>query len=339
MSTDDSPWGGEPVEDQQLAPPETAAGAAAAPVVVTVVGEALVDLVRTAMGEVTAHPGGSPANVAVGLARLGTPVALVTRFGDDEHGSLVRQHLVGNGVQLLLGSEDPSSSDTSVAEATLDATGAATYDFRIEWDLGDSPPAPAAGSLALHTGSIAATLAPGAAVVRAMMQEARGRLTVTYDPNARPSLMGDVDVVRATMEELVGLSDVVKVSDEDLAWLYPGEDPTAVAQRWLDSGPALVVVTRGADGAQGLVRAGAHTLPRRQVDVVDTVGAGDAFMAGLLDALHRRGLLGAPAATSLRDLGTDVLADVLEKAALVAALTVGRPGADPPTAAEVAAAG
>lgn len=302
---------------------------------VTIVGESLVDLVRKADGTVTTHPGGSPANVAVGLARLGTPVALMTRYGRDPYGAMLAEHLTGNGVSLL-GDVDGAAA-TSVAAAVLDASGAASYDFRITWDLAAGQ-ALAQGSVGLHVGSIAATLAPGADAVREMVARARGLATVSYDPNCRPSLMGDVAAARTWIEGLVALADVVKASDEDLAWLHPGRAVEDVAAEWQTLGPALVAVTRGGDGVHGRCAAGAVDLPRVVVEVVDTVGAGDAFMAGLLDGLHRRGLLGAPAAQALAEVDLGSLDSLLGEASLVAALTCARPGADPPTAAEVDAA-
>ncbi len=300
---------------------------------VTVVGEALVDLVRRADGSEVAHPGGSPANVAVGLARLGCPVRLVTRYGEDEHGELLDAHLRGNGVELEAATR--SAPSTSVAAATIDARGAATYDFRLAWDLGEGTPELAPASTCLHTGSIAAALEPGAAAVRRMVAAARGRATVSYDPNARPALMGAPAEARRRVEALVAQSDVVKVSDEDLAWLRPGEAYAAVAEEWLALGPSVVVVTRGGEGPWAVAASGVVQRPALRVDVVDTVGAGDAFTAGLLDGLHRRGLLGPAAAPQLRALSTAVLTEVLDEAAVVAALTVARSGADPPTRAQV----
>ena len=302
--------------------------------VITVVGEALVDLVRRPGGEVVAHPGGSPANVAVGLARLGASVALVTSYGKDEYGDLLAEHLTGNGVTVL--GEVGSPQPTSVAEATLDAAGVATYDFRIHWELSEDP-RPADGSVCVHTGSIAATLEPGASAVARMLDRARGEATLSYDPNCRPTLMGTPEQARERIEGLVAGCDVVKVSDEDLRWLYPGEAYDDAGRRWLASGPALVVVTRGGEGSWGVTAAGAVLRPPLRVDIADTVGAGDAFMAGLIDGLRRRELLGAAAAARLRAVDEAVLDELLAEADLVAAITCSRPGADPPTAAEVAA--
>ncbi|HEY6745991.1 MAG TPA: PfkB family carbohydrate kinase, partial [Mycobacteriales bacterium] len=178
-------------------------------------------------------------------------------------------------------------------------------------------------------------LEPGAARIVELLGRVQGRTAISYDPNVRMAKRGPVEAGRAAVERVVALADVVKVSSEDLDWLYPGQDPVEAAARWTTAGPALVVVTLGGDGAVGL-RAGGEQVrrPSPPVTVVDTVGAGDAFSSGLLGALADRGALaGAGAALSEVDLGP-----VLERAALVAALTCARPGADPPTLAEVTAA-
>jgi fructokinase len=195
-----------------------------------------------------------------------------------------------------------------------------------------------AETLAVHTGSIGAMLAPGAADVRALVAAARDTATVSYDPNARPALMGDAADTRPRVEDLVRLSDVVKVSDEDLAWLVPGTDPLDVARAWQRSGPAMVVVTFGGEGATAVTAAGEITVASRPVDVVDTVGAGDSFMGALLDGLWSEDLLGAARRDALRAIDTGTIRRVLERCADVAAVTVSRAGANPPRAAELAPA-
>jgi fructokinase len=298
---------------------------------VLVVGEALVDVVRRPGAPVQEHPGGSPANVALGLARLGRRVDLLTRIGDDERGRAVRAHLESSGVRLVPGSV--TGERTSTAAASLDAAGAASYDFDLDWRLPAEPPSDVAACV--HTGSIAAFLPPGGDAVLALIEKYTGRSTISYDPNARPRLMGDPVTARLRVETFVAHADVVKVSDEDLAWLTPGDEPVDVATRWLASGPAVVVVTLGGEGAVAVGRAGVVRVPAPQISVVDTVGAGDSFMAGLLDHLATLDLLGPDRLADLRDLDTAELTRMLTHAARIAAITCTRAGANPPTRADL----
>ncbi len=299
-----------------------------------VIGEALVDVVRRRDGSVDEHPGGSPANVALGLARLGRPVELVTWIGADARGHAIREHLESSGVRLAAGSERAAA--TSVATATLDDSGAATYTFDIDWQVPGEHVADYGDVLAVHSSTIGAALEPGAAAVLRILAEARVDATITYDPNIRPDLIGEPDAARELVERLVGLADVVKVSDEDLAWLEPGADPRGVAVRWATRGPGLVVVTRGGAGALAVTAGGVEVdVPAPRVDVADTVGAGDSFMSGLVDGLWTAGLLGASHRIALGGVGADVLTPVLERCVRIAAITVSRPGANPPRADEV----
>lgn len=274
-----------------------------------VLGEALVDIVLSPTAEPARFPGGSPLNVAVGLARLGVPTRLHTAIGEDADGRLIRDHVAASGVTLTPESVRPGH--TSVAEATIGPDGAATYDFRISWDL--SPIDPAGADL-VHTGSIGAVLAPGADVVEETLARATG--LVSFDPNVRPALMGDRDAAVARVERFVRLADVVKASDEDLAWLYPGASIDSVLERWLASGPRLVAVTAGGAGARALTEAGVVTVPVPPTTVVDTIGAGDSFMAALVADVLDRGF-------------SDPLGS-LTFAARCAAITVSRAGANPP---------
>ncbi len=184
---------------------------------------------------------------------------------------------------------------------------------------------------------MATALAPGKrSVVELVERErARGRVTISYDPNVRPALLGEPARARPEIERLVALSDVVKVSDEDLRWLYPDRSNEEVARDWLASGPAVVVVTRGGAGVYAV--AGEVELRRGAVpiDLVDTVGAGDSFTSGLLDGLHRADLIGAARRDALAAIDAATLDSVVEEAALIAAITCSRPGADPPTRAEL----
>lgn len=304
---------------------------------VLAVGEALVDAVRRPDGSTTEHPGGSLANVALTLGRLGREVRLATWLGRDERGATVRAWLDESHVALADGSD--GATRTSVARATLDAAGSATYEFDLEWRVPDGAAADA-GTLAVHTGSIAAVLEPGAADVRRLVEAARATSTVTYDPNARPVLMGTADRTRPRVEELVALADVVKVSDEDLAWLTPEVAPLDVARSWVhDLGASVVVVTFGGAGATAVAHSGELTVASRKVDVVDTVGAGDSFMGALLDGLWEADLLGAERRDALRAVDLGTLERLLHRCATVAAVTVSRAGANPPWAHELERAG
>ena len=300
-----------------------------------VIGESLIDIVHRPDGSTREHVGGSPANVAVGLARLGHDVTLATMIGDDERGTRIATRLEEEGIALTEGSigERP----TSVATSTLDETGAAAYTFDLTWELSENQPLE--GLAHVHTGSIAATLEPGASAVLSTLQSARPSATISYDPNARPSLMGDPHEVRAKIEQLIGLSDVVKASDEDIAWLYDGAPLPDILRLWGLLGPALVVVTRAEKGAViGLTITGELTsVDAPIVEVMDTVGAGDSFMAGLLSGLLEASLLGGiQARERLRSASLADVRPAVDRALACASITVSRAGAAPPYLADLA---
>jgi fructokinase len=298
-----------------------------------VIGEALMDVVIRRDGTSTEHPGGSPANVAIGLARLGRQAELLAWIGLDDHGRLIREHLESAGVSLVRGSE--SAIHTSVATAVLDDTGAADYDFDLTWAVSPNA-APTRKPLVVHTGSLGAILPPGGNDVLTLLEGFRSTATITYDPNVRPSLMGNPITAAAQIDRVVAASDIVKVSDQDLQWLRSDEPINAQARRWLKMGPSIVVVTRGEQGASAFLRDARRidvTAPK--VEVVDTVGAGDSFMAGLIDGLWSQGCLGAAARDDLDTVSTDIITYVLNRCARIAAITVSRAGANPPTRAEL----
>lgn len=304
----------------------------------TVIGEALVDVVQRSSG-IEAHVGGSPLNVAVGLARLDHPVQFIGRYGRDAYGDSIAAHLRSSSVMVPL---PPDEKPTSVATAKIDDDGAATYAFDLAWELpglAGRLPLMLQGSTLLHTGSIATFLEPGAAEVIAAVEHAHPSSTISFDPNCRPSIITDVEYARTQAERFVVLSDVVKASDEDLEWLYPGVDPVESARRWLslggEEGPALVVVTRGSRGPWGITRAGETQISAPSVNVVDTVGAGDSFMAGLLSAIVDHGLDGAQNRSDLRAMPVETLTAIMDHATRAAAVTVSRAGANPPTRAEL----
>lgn len=297
-----------------------------------VVGEALIDIVRSfdSGSDATEFPGGSPMNVAIGLGRLGRSVQLLTRIGSDARGERIVGHLGRSEVEVVDGSVVADA--TSTADAAIDADGVAHYTFELTWSLPAAlEPEPA---LVVHTGSIAVTLEPGGTDVVDLVRGLRETTTVTYDPNPRPALIDDDAAARVRILEMVALADVVKSSDEDLRWLDPDRADVEIARDWLALGPAIVVVTRGGAGAVAVTAEYTVEIPAPAVTVADTVGAGDAFMSGLIDALWDRGLLGADRRELLRRVDAVDLTALLRAAAATAALTVERPGADPPRRAE-----
>lgn len=304
---------------------------------IAVAGENVIDLVPVDGDTFRALPGGSPANIAIAATRLGSPAALIARIGSDAFGRRIRERLAADGVspRYLVDAPEPSS----LAVVTFDEQQRASYDFWFtgtadgQW-TGDELPDPLHDDVrALHVGSVALHLEPGgAALLRLILREhARGAVTLTLDPNIRPDISGDLTAVRRRLEALVPLCDVVKASDDDLRHLYPDLDPVEAARLWRDSGPALVVVTQGPDGATAVTPHQAVAVPAPSVDIVDTVGAGDAFMGALLHALATHDLLGGDRVGQLRTLTPTALTPLLEYATAAATYTCTRQGADPPT--------
>ncbi|HEY7051097.1 MAG TPA: PfkB family carbohydrate kinase, partial [Mycobacterium sp.] len=255
-------------------------------------------------------------------ALLGRPVEFLTCIGDDRRGQRIADYLHDSGVRLSPGSI--SATRTSTASAALDETGSATYTFDIEWSV--SPSVTTQPSI-LHTGSIASALMPGAAGVDELVDRHKPTATITFDPNIRSVFFDSPAQARERVEAVVARSDVVKASDEDLRWLDPDKSPEELAARWLTLGPALVAVTFGGHGSYAICAAGDQHIPAYPAEVVDTVGAGDSFMTGLVDALWDADLLGAHRRAQLRAIDTVTVRRVLQIAALSSALTVARPGA------------
>lgn len=301
--------------------------------VALVVGEALVDVVRRADGGSDERAGGSAANVAVALARLGRPTWFATAMADDRYGAILAAHIGRDGVRLAA---DPETiGRTSSAVATIAADGAASYEFDLEWRLGEIAVREGVPGW-VHVCSIAAVLPPGCEDVLAVVRRERSRALVCYDVNARPAITGTGPEVTVRVEALVAVSDVVKASDEDLAALWPALTEEQAVDRLLGLGARLVVVTRGAAGAEchraGLV-VGVPAVT--DLGVVDTIGAGDTLAAAFVSALWELGVVGAEARARLDDLAPEDLGAALAWAARAAALTVSRPGADPPYLAEL----
>jgi fructokinase len=302
----------------------------------TVIGEALVDLVPGAsLGCYQAKPGGSPFNVAIGLARLGHRTTLMARLADNAFGRLLREHASAEGVDL--GHAVHAAEPTTLAVVGLDSTAQASYDFYLQgtadwqWTDAELTRIPR-DTIVLHIGSLASWTSPGDQRILAAAARLHrdGRVVISYDPNIRPALLDEPAQARPLIERFVSVAHVVKASREDISWLYPGTSQEDVGGGWLDLGALVVVVTDGPRGAC-LFRAGAAPVyrPGHKVSVVDTIGAGDAFTAGLLGGLSRRGL---HSPDQLVRWPSGPLAEAVEEAVLISALTCERVGADPPFA-------
>ncbi len=301
----------------------------------TVIGEALLDLVQDEPhGPFVAKPGGGPLNIAVGLARLGHPTQLKARLSHSQLGALLREHATNNdvGTSTCVDTDD----QTTLAFAALDDGRQASYEFYVQgtadwgWtsdELADLP----LETVALHTGSLTAVMAPGAEALLTLWRRlaSEDNLLLSYDPNVRPVLAGPRTSAVERVEDFVASSHVVKASDEDVSWLYPDGGHLDILRKWSTLGPELVVMTRGEAGCIAVKSNGESVeLPGIKVEVVDTIGAGDSFEAGLLSGLADARCL-APGA--IAEQSVDALAAVLQRAIDVSAMTCGRAGADPPT--------
>lgn len=304
---------------------------------VTVIGESLVDIIGDPQDGDSAlekHPGGSPLNVAVGCARLGLRAKLVTQFAQDPYGQMIAEHLDINGVETIVG----GSQSTSTALATLDETGAARYAFDVSWDINGTSIlalAAAESSMHVHTGSIATVLHPGNKSVMGLIEGARQHATISFDPNCRPAISPDVSSAREHAELFVAASDIIKASDEDLRWLYPDRTAEESLAAWLELGPSLAALTRGEQGPVILTKRGRAEMAGEPITVADTVGAGDSFMAALISGLAQLSALGATGRPRLQSLSIADLHSLAAYANRAAAITCSRPGANPPTSAEL----
>lgn len=294
-----------------------------------VAGEALVDIVVPTSGPREHAPGGSPLNVAVGLARLDVPTTLVTRIGDDDFGRLVTEHVRASDVALSPGSVVAGGA-TSTATAYLDAEHAATYEFELEWDL-PTVELPR-DVLGVHVGSLGATLEPGKAAVMDLVRRAGDAdVFVSYDPNIRPFFLHDREAAWRDVCDIGGGARLVKLSDEDLALLRPGSQEDDVCRELLAGRHTeVVVLTRGGGGATAYTEGATLHVPAPPTDVVDTVGAGDSFMAAMLAMLCDWNVPsgGDGALRALDDTRVEML---VRGAAAAAAVTCSRRGANPPT--------
>ncbi len=285
-----------------------------------VCGEVLIDILPT--GPVV---GGGPANTAKASARLGHDVHFIDGISSDAYGQAARAELLRDGVNLdlALASDKP----TCTATVSLDAKGVASYEFLIDgtatFDFHSSwlPDPYRFQPQVLHIGTLVTVIEPGASALYDWAMQVAEFAPIVFDPNIRPSVQPDRDLYEAAVEKWAGLSAVIKVSDDDLAWLFPNQSIDDVANRWINDGVFLVVVTRGADGLVGYTADGRVEVPGVKVDVVDTVGAGDTVGAIVVEAMIEHGLI---------ELRGDTLQEVLTRAAGAAAITCSRQGAQPP---------
>ena len=291
-------------------------------------GEALIDRIHNEDGTQQAVPGGGPFNTARALARLGVPTSFLGRLSDDVFGRQMASLLISDGASLELTSVGPEP--TTIAIADVDTEGFAEYQFLVE---GTSAPnltlemvpdqfAPEVN--ALYMGTLGLVLEPMASTLEALIVREGGRRLVVLDPNIRVGLIPESEY-RERLQIAISHSTVVKASEGDLAWVYPGLDHEQTAQRLFSAGVSLVVITLGAKGAFGAHRDTRMTVAAPHVDVVDTIGAGDAFGAGLLAWLHDHGCISPDLS-----LEPEELKAALDYACLAGAITCSRAGADPP---------
>ena len=290
-----------------------------------VCGEVLIDLIPDERGERTPHVGGGPANTAKSLARLGHDVQFIDGISSDKYGQMSEKELLDDDVKLdlALKSDKPTClaiitlNENGGASYQFEIDGTATFDFSAEWLPDPSRYKPQV----LHIGTLVTVIQPGADVLFEWALQVAEFAPIVFDPNVRSIVISDHEKYVEAVERWVSISSVVKVSDDDMAWLYPDQRYEAVAKRWIDAGAALVVVTRGASGLVGFTADGSVEVPGVKVKVADTVGAGDTVGAITVEAMIEKGIL---------NLTGDVLKSVLHRAAVAAGITCSRKGAQPP---------
>ena len=283
-------------------------------------GEVLIDILPTG-----AVVGGGPANTAKALARLGYEVDFIDGISTDAYGVAARKELErdGVGLSLALSSEKP----TCTATVTLDSKGSASYEFLKEgtatFDFNDSwlPDPERLKPSILHIGTLVTIVEPASTTLFNWAIKCAEFAPIVFDPNVRSSVVGDPEKYRLAVEKWVGISSVIKLSDDDISWLYPDESMDEVAKRWIAGGASLVVITRGAKGIIGYTEDGYEEVDGAKVTVVDTVGAGDTVGAVVVEGILKHSVIG---------LQGQVLNAVLHRAAIAAGITVSRAGAQPP---------
>jgi fructokinase len=285
-----------------------------------VCGEVLIDILPT--GPVV---GGGPANTAKALARLGHDVEFIDGISTDAYGVSARKELERDGVGLSLSLV--SDKPTCTATVTLDAAGSASYQFLIDgtatFDFNYSwlPDPERLKPSVLHIGTLVTIVEPASSTLYQWAIKCAEFAPIVFDPNVRSSVVGDREKYRSAVEQWAAISSVIKLSDDDISWLYPDESMDQVAKRWIAAGSSLVVVTRGAQGIIGYTEHGYEEVEGAKVTVVDTVGAGDTVGAILVEGIIKH---------SVNGLQGQILNAVLHRAAIAAGITVSRAGAQPP---------
>ena len=299
---------------------------------VWVCGEALIDLIPVTPGSDQRQviPGGGPANTAHALARLDIPTEFIGGLSDDQYGQRMRSEFIAGRVGLTFTPEH--QLPTCLAMVSIDLDGGATYEFKIDrtatfaFATENLPDPKLVNPEAIYIGTLATIIEPGASILKDWIIQAKDYAPIIYDPNIRSSVISDRSRYQEVVKNWVVLSNVVKASEDDLAWLYPDTDPLKIARSWVSQGVQLVVVTKGENGIVGVTENQEVSIPGVKVEVIDTVGAGDTVGAVLVEALIEFGL---------EKLTSELLSHTLHRAALAAAITCSRAGANPPTKAEL----
>jgi fructokinase len=290
-----------------------------------VCGEVLIDLIPGADGVRVGHVGGGPANTAKALARMGHDVQFIDGLSTDEDGQAARKNLLDDEVKLDLALT--SDKPTCLAIVSLDANGGASYEFKIagtatfDFSLDWLPDPSRYKPNVLHIGTLVTAIQPCADVLYDWALQVAEFAPIIFDPNIRPAVLSDRDAYVALVEKWIAISSVIKVSDDDLVWLYPGQELADIASRWVKDGVALVVVTHGAQGLVGYTAEGATKVDGVKIDVADTVGAGDTVGAIIVEAMVEKGIM---------TLIGEELEATLRRAAIAAGITCSRKGAQPP---------
>ena len=299
---------------------------------VWVCGEALIDLmpVRPGSDQRQVIPGGGPANTAHALSRLDIPTEFIGGLSDDQYGQRMRSEFIAGRVGLTFTPEH--QLPTCLAIVSIDVDGGATYEFKIDgtatfaFTAENLPDPKVIQPDAIYIGTLATIIEPGASILKDWIIQAQDYAPIIYDPNIRSSVISDRSRYQEVVKEWVALSNVVKASEDDLAWLYPETDPLEIARSWVSIGVQLVVITKGENGIVGVTENQEVSIPGVKVEVIDSVGAGDTVGAVLVEALVEFGL---------EKLTRELLSHTLHRAALAAAITCSRAGANPPTKAEL----